>query len=174
MSGLPAHCGYTARLACATFRSTPATLGPVLENTSEVAGNLPDSEVFSRLNTLVFGRDGLVREAGRMATSMFSTSRPPVALEKATSGFESQVGAKTMTNVVTLARPRVAVPVQLLAHPLDPIQQQAAIENALSMALYFIRQPASSTTLQAATGRASRALTLLKKSCSEAQIGGAA
>ena len=79
-----------------------------------------------------------------------------------------------MTNVIPLARARVASSVQTSAQTFDPITQQAAIENALSMALYFIRQPASSTTLQAATGRASRALTLLKKSCSEAQIGGAA
>ena len=63
---------------------------PVLENTLEVAGNLPDSEVFSRPEfkdglsfegTYGFGRDGLVRKAGRMAISMVSTSRPPLHLK---------------------------------------------------------------------------------------------
>ena len=81
---------------------------PVLENTLEVAGNLPDSEVFSRPESFGFGRDGLVREAGRMATSMFSTSRPPVALEKAASGLQSQVGAETMTTVNTTPTPKAA------------------------------------------------------------------
>ncbi len=61
-----------------------------------------------------------------------------------------------MTNVIPLASPRAA------ASP-DPIAQQAAIENALSMALYFMRQPGNSPeNVRAATGRANRALTLLK------------
>lgn len=45
----------------------------------------------------------------------------------------------------------------------DPIARQQGIENALSMALYFIRQPGNSTAnLWAATARTNRALTLLK------------
>lgn len=49
----------------------------------------------------------------------------------------------------------------------DPIQRQAAIENALSMALYFMRRPGETApeqaaNLWAATARANRALTLLK------------
>jgi hypothetical protein len=57
-----------------------------------------------------------------------------------------------------------------LAQPgraLDPIQRQAAIENALSMALHFMRQPTGThgqqaANLWAATARTNRALTLLK------------
>jgi hypothetical protein len=46
----------------------------------------------------------------------------------------------------------------------SPVQRQAAIENALTMALYFIRQPGdSANNLWAATARANRALTLLKQ-----------
>ena len=82
---------------------------PVRKNTIEVAGNLPDSEVFSRSEFAGtgfpvpngFGRDGLVREAGRMATSMFLTSRPPYARKNADGGLQSQVGAETMTTVNT-------------------------------------------------------------------------
>ena len=45
----------------------------------------------------------------------------------------------------------------------DPVARQAAIENALSMALYFVRQPDNAAAnLWAATARANRALTLLK------------
>ena len=47
------------------------------------------------------------------------------------------------------------------------VASQFAIENALSMALYYVRQPAHSPAMmQAATGRANRALTLLKQACS--------
>lgn len=47
----------------------------------------------------------------------------------------------------------------------DPIARQQGIENALTMALYFIRQPGNSTAnLWAATARTHRALTLLKHS----------
>jgi hypothetical protein len=42
--------------------------------------------------------------------------------------------------------------------------RQQAIENALSMALYFIRQPGdTAANVWAATARANRALTLLKQ-----------
>ncbi len=54
------------------------------------------------------------------------------------------------------------------------IANQQAIENALSAALYFIRLPGTASALHAATGRANRALTLLKNACTEAKNGGAA
>ena len=161
---------HTGSKACATLHPTPATLGPVLENTMESAGNLPDSEVFSRPESFGFGRDGSVRKAGRMADSMFSTSRPPVALEKAASGLQSQSGAETMTdNVISLARARAAKTVQThaLANPLpcsDAIQRQAAIENALSVALFHMRDD-SVGSLHAAIAKTNRALSLLKQAC---------
>ena len=84
-----------------------------------------------------------------------------------------------MTKVTHITRPSAGTRVQLLAqspapasthsaHDLErtpnPIERQAAIENALSMALYFIRQPGTSAAnLWAATARANRALTLLKQ-----------
>ena len=186
MTGLAARRANTSRPGCATFHPTPAMLGPVLENTLESAGNLPDSEVFSRLKSFGFGRDGLVRKAGRMADSMFSTSRPSLALEKARGGFQSQSGVETMTNVIPLASRCAAIPVQSLAQvpPFEPatdtthephsVARQQAIENALSTALYYVRLPYSATALKAATGRANRALSLLKNSCDEAKTGGAA
>ena len=69
-----------------------------------------------------------------------------------------------MTKVISLARPRVAPTVQTPAQNQDPTAHQAAIENALSMALYFMRQPGDTkANLWAATARANRALTLLKQ-----------
>ena len=56
---------------------------------------------------------------------------------------------------------------------LDIPRQQAAIENALSMALYFMRLPRTDSALHAATAKTNRALTLLKNACSDAQNGGA-
>ncbi|MDO9278560.1 MAG: hypothetical protein Q7U05_08380 [Polaromonas sp.] len=148
-----------------TLRSTPELLGLVLENAVIDSGAFTHalSWVFSRPITLVYGRDGLVRKAGRMAESMFSTSRPPVVLEKTTSGFQSHSGAEAMTNVNRTPTTRAST-----------ITRQQAIENALSTALYFIRQPHSETTLQAATGRAIRAATMLKQACSESSINGRA
>ncbi|MBK6869200.1 MAG: hypothetical protein IPG98_15285 [Burkholderiales bacterium] len=59
---------------------------------------------------------------------------------------------------------------------LDPIQRQAAIENALSMALHFMRRPGDSApehaaNLWAATARTNRALTLLKLASEDARRG---
>ena len=85
-----------------------------------------------------------------------------------------------MTKVVQLASPRAGIRnrvdtapgVHKSAHPApttdsaprDPVARQAAIENALSMALYFIRQPGNTVAnLWAATARANRAFTLLKQ-----------
>lgn len=79
-----------------------------------------------------------------------------------------------MTNVIPLARARAAKTVQSTTPSPDTCRQQAAIENALSMALYFIRQPHTQSSLHAATGRANRALTLLKTACTDTQTGGAA
>ncbi len=58
----------------------------------------------------------------------------------------------------TTAPARTGQPLEI-----DPVQRQAAIENALSMALFFVRQPGNiPANLWAATARANRALTLLK------------
>ena len=146
---------------------------PVLENTMYTAGNLPDSEVFSRpefgsagySHLHGFGRDGLVRKAGRTAVYVFSTSRPPVALEKAASGFQSHTGAETMTTVNTTLTPKTGTTY--------PLARQQAIEDALSTALWLIRHP-NETTLHAATGFSIRAASMLKQACAEIQNGRAA
>lgn len=89
-----------------------------------------------------------------------------------------------MTNVITLSRTPAGAQVHSAAPSPKPIiaatgraplsgvgtvERQAAIENALSMALHFIRQPGDcAANLRAATARANRALTILKQACSEA------
>ena len=87
---------YRAVSRCDRIQATPE-MGPVLENIVIDSGAFTHalSWVFSRQEFFDtgfpvshgFGRDGLVRKAGRMALSMFSTSCPPVALEKAASGL---------------------------------------------------------------------------------------
>ena len=73
------------------------------EYTTEVAGNLPDSEVFSRPEfadmgipmSNGLGRDGANRKAARMATSMYSTSRHQLhRLNNGALVLQSQVGAQ--------------------------------------------------------------------------------
>ena len=129
-------------------------------NTIKLAGNLPESEVFSRPESFGFGRDGLVRKAGRMTNFMFETSRPPVARSNAASGLQSQLGAETMTNVNTTITPKTG--------NTSPLIRQQAIENALSLALFHIRK---GDTHQA-VAKSIRATSLLKQSCSDLFIGG--
>lgn len=65
----------------------------------------------------------------------------------------------------TLTAPRaVAKPSTTHNTEAQAIARQAAIENALSTALYFVRQPGDAAAhLWAATARANRALSLLKQ-----------
>lgn len=68
-----------------------------------------------------------------------------------------------MTKVIHLPSRRAGAPAHTSPTP-DPVTRQAAIENALSMALYFMRQPGNAAAnVWAATARANRALTLLKQ-----------
>lgn len=71
-----------------------------------------------------------------------------------------------MKKAIHLASVRAGTTVQTPAHPrrcTNPIERQQAIENALSMALHFVRQPGdAAANLWAATARTNRALTLLK------------
>ncbi|MBS0408184.1 MAG: hypothetical protein JSS17_17820 [Proteobacteria bacterium] len=78
--------------------------------------------------------------------------------------------AHPATQRATLGAPCMAQP----GRTLDPIQRQAAIENALSTALYFMRRtgdaPADRAAhLWAATARAHRALSLLKQASTDAR-----
>lgn len=71
-----------------------------------------------------------------------------------------------MKKVIHLASVGAGIPVHSSARPrsTSPIERQQAIENALSMALHFVRQPGdSAANLWAATARTNRALTLLKQ-----------
>ena len=73
-------------------------------------------------------------------------------------------GRNAGTLVQTSAHQATAPTTTLRARP-DQVTRQQAIENALSMALYFVRQPGdTAANVWAATARANRALTLLKQS----------
>ena len=147
---------------------------PGAEHTTEYAGNLPDSEVFSRLefkDASSFGRiygfgAGSVYPQGRQH-GVFHVTKPSSTRcpSQVASGFQSQYGAKTMTTVNTITTPKTGNTATLA--------RQQAIENALTTALYFIRLPATDSGLRAATGRAIRAASMLKQACAEIQNGGA-
>jgi hypothetical protein len=51
------------------------------------------------------------------------------------------------------------------------VARQQAIENALSMALHYIRTTDTQHGIQAATGKAIRAVAMLKQSCTEQNLG---
>ena len=148
--------------------TTCATFAKGAEHTIDNAGNLPDSEVFSRPKFLdaalrhvkVLGLGLVNRKATSMALSMCSNPAPPViGLNTVASGFQSHNGAETMTNV---------------NRTITQLERQQAIENALTTALYYIRQPHSTKALQAATGRAIRAASMLKHACSRSTTDGRA
>ena len=163
--------GIDRRLYRAVSRRDSIRLGA--KDTTKLAGNLSDNEVFSRpefkdglsfQGIYSFGRDGLVRKAGRTTNFLSLTSRPPVVRKEAASGFQSQLGARTMTTVNTITTPKTGAT--------SRINRQQAIENALTTALYFIRLPSTDSGLRAATGRAIRATAMLKQACAEISNGG--
>ena len=144
-----------------------ARILPGAQNTTKQAGNLPDSEVFSRPEFKVLGV-GIAYPQGRQH-NLFCVLNPhthPECLKSAKDGFLVQQGTKAMTTVNTITTPKTGAT--------SRIDRQQAIENALTTALYFIRLPATDSGLRAATGRAIRAASMLKQACAEIQNGGAA
>lgn len=110
---------------------------------------------------------------------------PPDMRDGVSGGFQSLVGAETMTKVIPLVRTaapiitlasRRAAPIQSQADTTDPeiIGLHIAAENALTSALHLLRSiDCDPAKLQAATGRAIRAATMLKR-LSAAQVEGGA
>lgn len=76
------------------------------------------------------------------------------------------------TTVGRMLHQRLATPTW--STPIDPAARQAAIENALSMALWHVRHGDTAQALQVATGRAIRAASMLKHACTEATNSGRA
>ena len=78
-----------------------------------------------------------------------------------------------MTNVISLASRKAshsaATAVITPTPTLGNIERQQAIENALSLALYYIRQNESPSNIHAATVKAVRAASMLKQACVESQ-----
>ena len=98
---------------------------------------------------------------------------------------ESRKGVPTMTQainlvrpaapIVTIKRPAAPVPSALDTTAPDVIALHIAAENALSMALSMLRNPAGTAAdLQRATARVIRASSLLKRACAAQVEGGAA
>lgn len=56
----------------------------------------------------------------------------------------------------------------------DGLARQQAIENALSMALYHVRNGDTTHAIRSATAKAIRAASMLKQACTETAIGGRA
>ena len=62
--------------------------------------------------------------------------------------------------------------VQMPALRVDPLARHIAIENALSAALWHMRHGTGTKAMQAATGRAVRAASMLKQAYAEIASGG--
>ena len=114
------------------------------QNTTKQAGNLPDSEVFSRPKFMVLDV-GIVYPQGRRH-NLFCVLNPhihPECLKSARDGFSVQQGTEAMTTVNTTTTPKAApLGITPATFP-GSVQRQIAIETALADALYYIRMPYS-------------------------------
>lgn len=79
----------------------------------------------------------------------------------------SKLGRLLHTRIIQRRYPALTAP---KAEP--TIDRQQAIENALSMALHYIRTTDTQQGIQAATAKAVRAASMLKQACAESSIGG--
>lgn len=175
-----------------------ATFERGARHTTKSAGDLSDNEVFSRPNTSVLGLGTVNRKATGTTDFVCLNPVPPNDLDSQRAGFQSQSGAKTMTIASNTATPtlgnlstghapqstpartaigellRVRVKRPPPPTPIDPLARHQSIENALSMALWHVRHGTGTDAIQAATGRAIRAASMLKQACTEATNGGRA
>jgi hypothetical protein len=140
---------------------------------------------FSRLE---FEGAGLSRINGFGAGSAYPQGRqhgfahvtkpsPTLWPSQSDGGFQSRKGAETMTTVNTPTTPKMGTLTLGSTPTLSPVSlaRRLAIETALITALFHVRSSDTQQGIELATGRATRAATLLKRACSEAKvIGGAA
>lgn len=172
--------------------------GPVLQNTIGKAVATPTDRRgfvmpdFSRSGVsrcgMVYGHGGGYPQGRPHGfTRVLNHHARPSCFKTRLVDSESRKGVPTMT-IVHLVRPAAPVATPAGRRAASPalsaftdttdtelIRLSAAAENALSMALSLLRDPAGTAAdLQRATARASRAATLLKRACAAQVEGGAA
>lgn len=171
--------------------------GPVRKNTSDHAVAAPTDKrgfVMSEFVRSGVARCGLVYGHGgghpqgrpHGVIRVLNHHAHPLRVRTRLVASESHHGAKTMTKafatvraaapIITLASRRAA-PIKSQADITDPhvIALHAAAENALASALHLLRAiDCDPAKLQAATGRAIRAASLLKQASAAQAVGGAA
>lgn len=180
--------GRTTAPSGGTIDTTPYT-GPMCEDIKSEAVaaptesgvlSCPDSAARHVLPVAVpngFGRGAPIRKDGGTASDVSSTPRPPYASEDAEGGFQTPEGARAMTTTPTLSLVRTTAPATSHTDTTDPqaIRLHIAAENALTSALRMLRAAdCDAAKVQAATGRAIRAATALKRLCAVQMEGGAA
>lgn len=83
------------------------------------------------------------------------------------------LGRLLHTRILRRRYPALTTPKPTTTSPCQ-IERQQAIENALSMALHYIRTANTPQAIQAATSKAIRAASLLKQACAELATSGVA
>lgn len=111
---------------------------------------------------MVSGLGVPIRKDGSTTCFVWIYPAPPYGLSSRKAGFQFDKERETMTKVNT---PTTCNTDNTTDGAI--IARHAAIENALTTALFHIRQPYSTKALQAATGRAIRAASMLKQACTE-------
>ena len=101
-------------------------------HTTKQAGNLPDSEVFSRPKFMVSGLGASTRKDGGTTCFVWIYPAPPNGLSSRCVGFQFNKERETMTTSIVASR--CAAP----ASPhLDPIALHGEAVNAASMARWY-------------------------------------
>lgn len=154
---------------CASWQNRAKPKGPVRRNTFDSAFATPNDKrgfVMPKFLGLVRlcapvqwlrGVVGAIRKDARTAESVFLTSTlHPLCVETERVVPLTHSGAKTMSTT-TAIRAAASTPAMGIA---DPIQLHADAHNALSMAVFYLRQPAAN--VPGARRKAIQALTALR------------
>ena len=149
------------RAWCATPSSWGrATVRPGARHTTKQAGNLPDSEVFSRSEFMVSGLGVSIRKDGSTTCFVCLHPAPPDGLDSHCVGFQFNKERETMTTSPVASRSAApTTPTTGKTTHFDPVATHGEAVNAAAMARWY----AARHNYTAAARKAVQALVALRK-----------
>ena len=126
-----------------------ATVRPGAIHTTKQAGNLPDSEVFSRSESMVSGLGVPIREDGSTTCFVWIYPAPPDGLSSHCVGFQFNKERETMT--ASPVASRSAAPTTTAPTRFDPIALHGEAVNSCAMARWYAARHDHSAAARKAT-----------------------
>ena len=120
-----------------------ATVRPGARHTTKQAGNLPDSEVFSRSEFMVSGLGVSIRKDGSTTCFVCLHPAPPDGLDSHCVGFQFNKERETMTASPVASRsaaPTLTPTTRKTPSHFDPVATHGEAVNACAMASYYTRK----------------------------------